>query len=234
MTRHECFGPEDLDALLEAHQGDPRRTEAEACPRCAANLALYARFLSPKTHAGANLDDARRRLRTFVEREFGGGPADEPHQVSGPKQRPVRPWAWWPRQLLGPVWAAAAIVVAIGAVALFRSQMGDGRDVLRGGPAPREGASGVIESFPAVALPSGSWQLRWRAAPNAVRYEVELLTVALEGSRRLPVGVDTTLALDRETLLDAGPAGEPLYWRVVAIGAGGEIAASPPRTLASP
>lgn len=234
MTRHECFGPEDLDALLEAPPGDPRRTEAEACPRCATNLASYARFLSPKTHPGADLDDARRRLRTFVEREIEGGQAGEPNQVSDPKRRPVRLRAWWPRQLAGPVWAAAAIVVAIGAVALFRSQMGGGRDVLRGGPAPREGASGVIESFPAAALPSGSWQLRWRTAPNAVRYEVELLTVALESLRRLPVGVDTTLALDRETLLDAGPAGEALYWRVVAIGAGGEIAASPPRTLVAP
>jgi hypothetical protein len=126
------------------------------------------------------------------------------------------------------------IVVTIGAAALFRSQMGGGPDVLRGDPAVRGGGSGAIESFPAAPLPSGSWELRWRATPNAVRYEVELLTVALERSGRLPAGQDTTLVLDPKALHNIGPAGEAHYWRVIGIGSGGEIAASPPRTLAAP
>lgn len=229
MTRHTCVGAEALEDLLRATPDDPRRREAAACPRCAALLAQYAVFLESRSQPGANLVDARLRIRSFVEREIVAGMrADGVTAEPNHGQATRRSWAG--RWAL--VWATAAVVVAIGVVSLLRTQRTPGGDVFRGGPEPGAPAHGVaLESLPSTRVASGGWILRWHPMASSSRYEVELLDIALETTGTVPAGPDTMLILDPAKLDRFSKGGEVAYWRVVAVGDGGEIAASSPRVL---
>lgn len=228
MSGHRCFTGDELLAILDAPPGDPRRREAEACPRCAAECIAHARFLEGGPAAeGADLADARRRLGAFVAREIIGEPGGA---VADRAARARRPGRWW-QAVPRPAWALAVVIGGL-AITLVRLQpWREDPIVLRGATKPGEEAAALIKVLPATALRDGGVLLRWQPVAGAEGYEVSLLTAGLEPVLSRRTARDTTLQLDPASLRAAAGAEQVLYWTVAVERGGRAVGHSAPQPL---
>lgn len=230
MSGHRCFTGDELMTVLEAPADDPRRLEAEACPRCAAEILAHARFLeSNAAPEGTDLPEARRRLEAFVARDIIGEPA--PGGVAGAARAGAGGRRWW-QVIPRPAWALAAVIGGL-AIALVRLQPHEEAPiVLRGGT--ERGSDDLatgIAVLPPTLRDDGGVTLRWRSVAGADGYEVSLLTAALEPSLSRRTARDTTLDLDAAALHAAARGGQVLYWTVAAAQDGRVEGRSAPHAL---
>lgn len=241
MIPHECPPERGLEEILRLDPADPRRAALEECPRCQARLLLFRSFLEPGGQpAGADLQDARRRLSRALAAEF------RPSATSRNEARRSRfsppSWLGW-RPALGL--ATAMAVVAL--VLYFRagppvphigalSPTGSGNAVrLRAEPSgPRSPAEIGPVLLPVQAGANGSLVLRWTRVPKADAYVVLFHAMNLTEILRLEAGPDTSLAIPPATAARLGARGENVLWSVSARAEGDEIAASAPAAIRIP
>jgi hypothetical protein len=113
-----------------------------------------------------------------------------------------------PRRVMGPWLAlAASLVLVIGGVTLWQRGVFGPFDVTRGGTV------GVVLVAPRGELPAaGPIVLMWRAVPDAVSYDAEVLDA--QGAPAFTARVTDTTAVMPDTLIPA--RGVELHWRVTA------------------
>ena len=234
MRRVDCLRDDELDATLAAASGDPRRTHARSCPRCAARLDAYRSFLAEEGERDApHVTVAMTRLSAVLDETIrpprrgridGDRLADAPARPASPAPardggpKSWRDWLFGPGRR--PVWAMAAVVVAAGAV-LWSTRPRDDAPVMRGDP----GAAPAVRVEPA-RQEGDAVVLRWTRWPEADGYRVTLLAADLLERDRLAV-TDTTLRLERERLASRGAT---LYQVEVLVG-GDVVATSAPDAL---
>jgi hypothetical protein len=221
-----CPEIERLAEVMRLPGSDPRRQHVDECPRCRARAALYQRFLDPGAlPAGANLEDARRRMSAALEREIAGASAD----VGKAGRRPsffeaIRPF-------FQPVWRPAMGIVGVAAAVLLIVRLtgtpgpGDGSPVLR----ERATASRAI---PVLLQPIHAADhaivLHWKSAREADAYQVILFGTDLREKARYSAAADTFLRLAPERLSELP---QSLFWAVAALRGGDEIGRTQPLTL---
>lgn len=205
---HRCFATEDLAAVAALPPADPRRREAEACPRCAGLLAAVTVFLAgdPQLPA-AELAQAERRLAA----------------VRAPRPRAaVSRW----RLGAGLALATAAAVATVVLLPPHAPDAGGPSGTVRGGgqvsgPAPI--AEVAVTDTLGPGLPPGSLRLDWPPVAGAHRYEIVVIGADLDTLGTLgpwpgPPGVVAA------GLLEAAPDGA--FARVRALVGGAAVAES--------
>jgi len=229
---HRCLEPLELAALLAMPADDPRRRDADACPRCDSLLRGMAAFLD----GDADLPDAE---KVQAERHLAGVLAGamaakgEPAAGARPfaakaarnpasKRRSARGqgWGWG----LGLAAAAAGVMFV---VAREPSAPAGPSGVLRGG-APNVSAASDLVVTVAAGPTEGQLLLSWPAVAGADSYVVELFTAELDTLAVL--GPVTELSVTVAATLwgaggDAGSATGVLC-RVRALGRTGPVADS--------
>jgi hypothetical protein len=135
------------------------------------------------------------------------------------------------RRAARPIWrfalaAAAVLVVGLGlGRALWSGGSHAGGEAPRGyvlrGDAPRD----EIAVLPVRDGEARRLRLAWHAFPGADAYRVALHGTDLAELAAVAAGADTSLEIDPAAL--TGAAAAPLFWRVVALRGGDEIAGSP-------
>lgn len=216
---HRCFATEDLAAVAVLPPADPRRREAEACPRCAGLLAAVTAFLAgdPQLPA-AEREQAERRLAAASAARIGA---------------PAGGSARWPRAA-APRWRlgtglALATAAGVAMVALLSPDApvpGGPSGTVRGGgqvggPAPI--AEVAVADTLGPGLPAGSLRLTWPPVAGADRYEIVVIGADLDTLGTLgpwpgPPGVVAA------GLLEAAPDGA--FARVRALAGGAAVAES--------
>ena len=201
----------DVEALASDH---PTRRHVEECPRCRSLWLSYQTFMATGPVDGARPDAARLALAEFIRRRATGTLS-----VERPSRFTLKNlWAGWrPIPLV-----AAAMIVAVVAVTLFRGGGRDETPVLRGD-------SGVTLTLTDPArLADGSVQFSWSAVAEANSYEVRVYGPDLAELARCPAA-GTSLVVEAGVL----PAGD-LTWRVVALRDGDVVETSAPASLTLP
>jgi len=226
----KCLHPEELADLVEQivkaggldpdrQEPDPRQWQhLQSCPRCRALLAAYRAFMEPEdVPLGADLDDARRRLRQALEQEIHFREADD-----------FSPWRRFLGSLVTPAWrpalaAAALLVVVFGIYQVVDPGPGhESPPVLRG---ERQVQDDVITGAVAKMLADGRYRLSWNAAALVDSYLVIFYDTTLTELAPLSAGAGTELVLDPAGSDQPAGAG-PRYWRVLGLRAGDEVARS--------
>lgn len=213
---HKCPEPTTLAALLDLPEGDERRREAAACPRCDALLRSLAAFMAgdDTIPAGERLA-AERRLSSVVAGLAGGRAAAATPVRSLPRWRPsvsAGRWGW-----AAGLAAAAALVVLLNGPELPGDGAPNGR--LRGGSPPVPAP--LVLEFTVAA--GDSLAVAWSPAAGAETYGLELYTADLDTLAILD-GLRGTAVRVAGDLLPPGGAGA--LCRVRAYAAGRELAAS--------
>lgn len=221
---HRCLPDGMLAEVAALPPDDPRRAEAEACPRCGAQLAALRAFLAgdpeiPTAESAA----ADRVLAEFVATRIVSRPPP-----AGPARRPVqRPRSFAPRRLAAMASVCAVVVLAL----ILTRETGDPAPIgarLRG-EAPVAGAAGIVLQSTGPTA-DGGFELNWRPVAGADHYVVEVfsgdldtlavLTPLSRPSARLAAG-----------LLRAPAAAGGVLVRVVALAGDRRLAVSPLRPL---
>jgi hypothetical protein len=210
---------ERIADVESAPEGQPLRQHVAECPRCQSLWLLYQSFVKADSGGASNIEAARRALEATIRRQAAASPAPAP-RVSRMNARSA-----WPAWLRPAMISAAAAVLTVIAVSIFRGG-GSDEPVLRG-------AEDAIWSLSAPQLFGDSIVLQWGAMPDADAYEVQLFDDALNDVYRSgPVSATTVMVL-REALPSVAD-GATLTWRVRALRMGDVIATSPPSSLQLP
>jgi hypothetical protein len=234
---HHCLAPEELESVRVLSPEDPRRREAEACPRCRGLLVSYDEFLEDRSvPPGVDPERAAPQLRDAFERALGEarGPARaaRPARATERKMRP-----WW-AALLGPrlAWGAAVAIVAVAGLyagAHWRPLARD-EEVLRTAPDSSEARGQdrpVLLEPRAVAV---GLELRWRSTPGADAYRVVFLGEDLAQLASLGPAPDTVAVLVAAHLPSGLLPGRTVAWQVEALQGGYVIKASGTALLTLP
>lgn len=212
---HRCPEPTELAALLDLPEGDERRREAAACPRCDALLRSLAAFMAgDDTIPAAERLAAGQRLSSVVAGLAGAGAAAAAPARGRRRGRTSvagRRWGW-----TAGLAAAAALVVLLGGPEPPGDGAPNGR--LRGGSPPVP-APLVLE----FAAAGDSLTVAWSPAAGAETYGLELYTADLDTLAILD-GLRTTTVRVAGDLLPPGDAAA--LCRVRAYAGGREVAAS--------
>jgi hypothetical protein len=174
--------------------------------------------------AGADREDARRRLSTAIRREVG--PSNG--------RAASHPSIWW-QGLLRPAWkpALGLAVAAVLAVVLVRGPADRGQPgemMLRGA-----GPGAQIAAVPTATWSAdGSVVLRWPAVTGADGYRVLIYDQDLEEVACLETHLETTVTVSTGRLAELAPAGAALFWRVAALQHGDPTSLTAPATLRLP
>jgi hypothetical protein len=208
----------DFDRLLQLPADHPERAEVEACPRCGSRLLEFQMFLRGDDVAGAQPADAEARL----SERLGAHGASLLGRGVGARD------GWWMRLrrlLASPQVAVPALVaMAVIAVGIWRWQPWVDRSL--------EVRSTTAEA-PTVAIVSeqadsdGGLAIAFKPVPSADAYAVRLLRADFTEIRRLGPVTTASIKIDSADV----PAGERVYWQVVALKSGDEIAVSPIRSF---
>lgn len=226
----ECLHPEELADLVEQDvkvggpdpdQQDPYPRywqHLQSCPRCRALLASYRAFLEPvAVPQGADLNDARMRLRRALEREIHFRDADD-----------TSPWRRFLGNLVTPAWrpalaAAALLLVVFGIYQVVDPGPGrQGPPVLRG---ERQVQDDVITGTTAMMLADGRYRLSWNAAASVDSYLVIFYDTTLTELAPISAGASTELVLDPASPDHPTRVGRR-FWRVLGLRAGDEVSRS--------
>jgi len=217
-----CLSIEELLALSERPESDPRWRHVRACPRCRSRLQAYGIFLSLAQEEPSPGEEEAVAHVTPVLREQIQGAGPVARQPS-PQRR-----AWFPRVLV-PAFGAAAVVAGVLLL---------GRDLLPhpSGPAavreaPASVREAVVAAAPARALADGTLDLRWSTVASADAYRVRILDAALQEVARLEAGSDTLLLVPIATA--RGWPTRAAFWQVQALSEADRIADSAPLPLPS-
>jgi len=227
---HRCQPAETLAELLARPVADPRRAEAEACPRCGALLAALRAFHEGDPGApAAEADEADRVLAALLATQ-GAVAARRDGRRAGVARAAPGPWAPRPRRLLAAVSALAAVVV----VAFLAREAGDPGSVgdrLRGGADPAaNGARATIVLAPSRSAPGGGLVLDWTPVAGADRYVVELFTAALDTVAVLGPVSTARIEVPAGIVVSPLSPGE-LLAKVRALANGRQVGASPLQRL---
>jgi len=212
---NECIPVEQLGALKQLSEDDPKRRHAAACPRCSSLLFAYEEFVRAdqraNQRAGANVAEAEARLARFISEHVEAAPQE---RISG-MPRPQR-GRWFDVSFLRMVTVAAAVLIA--AVALVRWQPWESKSIVyRGEPSLQFGG------LAAARAADGNVDLRWNAVTNADAYRVTILGADLSEVTRLDPAPSLTARLV--------PGANAYYWQVTALQEGAEILTSEPQRL---
>ena len=214
---HRCPDFPELEAMLDLPPSAPERQALEACPRCRARLAVLAEFLTDDSRPeGARLADAGPRLRRAFEAELeaaAGGPRPE-------RSRPSAMQRFWGSRLswgLAASFTLAALVLG-GRELWLEPQPAQ---LVRG---DRAGGETGLELLPVITRPDGALILRWRPAPGATSYRVQLLDAGLAPIAEEAALADTLLLLPPGALPAA--SGDLFGWQVTALQDGATLAVS--------
>lgn len=237
---HRCIEPERAAEILALPEKDPRRIEAEGCPRCAAILLEYAEFMSGEAPPDADMEGADRRLAAYVDRlieeRMPAGAGGSPQKLAGGAHEDRagdgsgEGAGGWLRRLLAPhpaLAAAAVLAVAVITIAVWRPWT-PGERVLRGD----EPAELRITTLAPAVSPDGSVTLSWLPVDGADEYIVEIRSGRLDELAVLGPVTETAVTFARGDL--PGGARGTVLWRVRALRGGDKIAASPPTSLELP
>jgi hypothetical protein len=224
-----CYRTEDLGTIAKLREGDPHLRHLSECARCRALLALYRKSADPNLlPPAARLDDARAVLARRLEDGIRGA---TPHPIS---PRPAEPGFWQSlretlfRQRLIPAWGAAVLAVLIIAV----WQVGQSPEPPPSPPALRGG--GLSETPVAAAperLANGLYLLAWTPVAEAESYQVVFLLPGLDELTRINAADLTRLEIDPQALPLPTDPPPGLFWQVIALRGGNQIAASDMQTL---
>jgi len=181
---HRCLEPLELAALLAMPADDPRRRDADACPRCDSLLRGMAAFLD----GDADLpNDEKVRAERHLAGVLAGAMAAKGEPAAGSvtsaatdvrrtrsNRRSPRGqgWGWG----LGLAAAAAGVMFF---VAREPSAPAGPSGVLRGG-APNASMAGDLIVTVAAGPTEGQLLLSWPAVAGADSYVVELFTAELD------------------------------------------------------
>lgn len=213
---HSCPEPAALVALLELPEGDERRREAAACPRCDALLRSLAAFMAgDDAIPAAERLAAERRLSSVVAGLAGVRPAVVAAARSRPRGRPSvagRRWGW-----TAGLAAAAALVVLLAGPQPPGDGAPNGR--LRGGSQPVPAP--LVLQFATDA--GDSLTVSWSPAAGAETYGLELYTAELDTLAILDGLRGTTARVAGDLLPSVGVGA---LCRVRAYAGGREVAAS--------
>jgi hypothetical protein len=221
---HRCLPDGMLAEILALPSNNPRRTEAETCPRCGAQLAALRAFLAgdPEIPA-ADSAAADRVLAEFVATRIG---SRLPPAV--PARRPVRR----PRLFARRRFAALASACAVVALAvLFMRSAGDPAPIgarLRG-ETPVAGSAAIVFQ-PTGPTADGGLDLSWRPIAGADHYVVEVFSGDLDTLAVLAPLSRPTARLTPGFLRTPAAAGGVLV-RVVALAGDRRLAVSTLRAL---
>ncbi len=223
--RHHCTEPQALGRLLELDASDPRRIEAEHCPRCRARLLVFREFLADDSvPPGADPNDASPRLQGAFDAELRARRRRQTGRSSAPR------WISWLARVPGPAWAAAVVLVAGGLYAGW--ELGHPQeDVLRGGVS--DAVTAVLAHPPSMG--SGrTVALSWSPVPDADGYAVVLVGSDLSDLARFGPMADTLFVLRADRLPASIASGTVAGWQVEATRSGRVIARSPLSSIRIP
>ncbi|MBU2500126.1 hypothetical protein KJ682_02240 [bacterium] len=212
----DCFGPEDLDSLVDGTASQALQGHLEACRECRLLLAEYRSFLAAEPTAGADPAAADARLDRLWDR------------VPAPSWRVVRPRRTF---FSGPAWrptlAAACIAAALLLVLIPRVDgPGDGPSGVMRGTDPA-GTGFLLDTL--ETLPSGRIRVTWSAFAGADGYRVEVLDQELTVVHRQDAAEGE---LEAQVVPDSLPEGAgPFFVRSLALAAGSELERTPLREL---
>lgn len=214
-----CPEIEHLAEVMRLPATDPRRRHVDDCPRCRSRAALYQRFLDPgAVPAGADLEDARRRMSAALEREMRNEAGERRSLFDA--LRPLFQPVW--RPAMGLAGAAAAVLLIVRLTG--GPGAGDGAFVLRDRATTSRAVPVLLQP---VRQADRAIVLRWASAPDADAYQVILFGTDLREKARY-AAADTFLRVDREQLRALPPS---LFWAVAALRGGDEIGRTEPLTL---
>jgi hypothetical protein len=224
-----CYRAEELGVIAKLPAGDPRLAHLGECARCRALLALYRKSLDPgQLPPAARLDDARAVLSRRLEEGIRGTTLHL--TTSGPAAHGF--WQRLTEALRGPAMRPAWGAVVVVALIVVVWQVAQSPEETSSPPPLRGG--GALESPVAAAparLSNNHYLLTWTPVADAESYQVVLLLPGLDELTRLDAGGQTRLEVDLQTLpLPADPP-TGLFWQVVALKSGNQIAASDMQTL---
>ncbi|MBP6875252.1 MAG: hypothetical protein KBD56_04220 [Candidatus Eisenbacteria bacterium] len=223
-----------IDRLVEIASlpaDDRRRQHLEQCPRCRSLLASYRTFARDAGDSAARirgLRDLDARLMQTLESEVFG--SSHP-QVTGPEANILRKvetrrprWlrrALLPRSAVGWIAAAAVLVlIAWGTHETWRGWMPRERQTVVRGP----GTATAALTAQVRDIGKEAWLFSWSPVADADGYRVVIQdeTMDRRGEFEAEEGANS-LAIRMDDLQAA--AGEPvLFWRVIALRQGDEIA----------
>jgi hypothetical protein len=220
--KHVCS--EDMkgfDQLLSLPPEDAERAAVEACPRCGSRFLAFQAFLRAQDVAGADPEEAEKRLTELVQ----GLTAD---LVGEPANGRPGFWERFRRSMVGPrvlvPAMAAALLIALG-VLRWHPWVDDS-------PGLRSNSADVqtVVLLSATAVSDGALDVSWEPVALADAYAVRLLRADLTEIRRVGPIVDTSAHIDTAAARSEGG----VYWQLVALQNGDEIAASAIREFSPP
>lgn len=207
-----------FDRLLRLPPDAPERVEVEACPRCGARFLEFRAFLRGDDVPGANPVEAEERLSSLVD-------AHAPELLGQPRRDGDGWWARVRRGLSTPrVVVPALALMAIIVVGVWRWQPWVDRSLEVRSTAVERGSITLIS---VEEGDDGGVSVTWAPVPSADSYAVRLLGARFTEIRRIGPVTTTDIRIEPADL----PSDKPLYWQVVALQGGDEIASSPIREL---
>jgi hypothetical protein len=224
-----CFQVEDLGTLDELDPDHPRLLHLDRCPRCRSLDTAYREFRKPSPDAAldADLRDSRSRLTATIRKHvYGDGTAPssgEPGSFFG---------RLFSTRLLRPAGATAAVMltVVVMFIVLQPSAPPSEEIILRGSPE----STGEIKLFPPLVTANGSVEFRWATTLEAESYQVLLRSTGLDELARLEPVADTVFVLLPDSLPTLRDTDGLVFWQVIALRDGNEIAISPMDALRLP
>jgi len=222
----QCFEIEDLGGVIASIHGGRRPEHLDACPRCRALLASYRAFIDPPDVPEGSDVRAARNMQVPGLPKYQESPSKESDlRDTAPRKPRLRfglPW-------LRPIWAVGAVALL---VLVFRqvgieTHKNEPSHVLRG---DSQGTATVVEMLSPVRSTDGGLVLTWRPVPEADAYAVVFYATDLKETGRKRASGEARLVLPPDETPSSASQG-PVYWRVIALKAGSEIARSAPRPL---
>lgn len=207
---NECIPIEQLGALKQLREDDPRRRHAAACPRCSSLLFAYEEFVRANERPDARVPEAEADLARFISTHIEAAPQE---RVSGTPRRGRGRWFDFSFMKLAAV--SAAVILA---VVFVRWQPWEPKTIVYRGEQSLQ-----FSGLAATRAADGNVDLRWNAVANADAYRVTILGADLAEITRL----DPAPALAARLV----PGANATYWQVTALQEGAEILTSEPQRL---
>jgi hypothetical protein len=227
---HRCVEHSELAAISRLPEDDPRRREADECPRCAARLAQYVEFMDGFVPPEGDMEGADARLAEFMDDVFD-------RQLSGAGSAPETPertgfFDWLGRLLLPrPALAGAAVLlVVVVAVTVWKPWSTDPPVLRNDVPAGQETAA--VVTLPPSTADDGSLVLSWEPLEGADGYRIRIRSQELAELAVFGPIPGTSFTLDSGLLPPDAP--DTVWWEVIATSGGDEIARSNPAAVQLP
>jgi hypothetical protein len=241
MTVH-CVSAEELGDVLDLPANDARRAHVRECPRCRSLAAAYLDFVSAAEPlpAGARPKDARKRLEADLRSAIHGRPAGARATDAAPvgpagTGAARRRATWWGGLAPRPAWALVALLLLVGAGAVWMLLPREGVAplVLRNEPPRSRSDDGFVLSPPQIEA-TGRWRLSWSPVEGADSYQVRFFSSDLDDLAQIQPVTVLSISVTRDQLGADHAGGNVVLWRVVALRGGDAIATSPVGTIALP